>query len=158
LSLDQDAILRANISDSLLLKCGEPNDLKTVIDYQPTEPDADVKTWMQFAIDEFIPPKPATLNWNGLTTRLIDYTGEMYGYGWIADTETRDYYRSRLNSLKMEIQAGDMGQACSSVNTLLAKMEQDLEESAITIEGYKFLHYYTIYIKEEMEQMFGACL
>ena len=42
--------------------------------------------------------------------------------------------------------------------SIFPAMEQDLQEELITTEGYKFLFYYTIYIKEEIEEEFGACL
>lgn len=160
LSADPSEIIRAKIADSLLIVFGEPSDLKAVIDYQPTEPDADVKTWMQFAIIDFIPPKPDTLNWDALTTRLISYTDEMFGYGWIADEETRKHYSKMLTAIIESIEnTGQTIEACSIIQSqILERLEEDLSMELVTVEGYKFLHYYTIYIKEEIEENYGACL
>ncbi|GIK59334.1 MAG: hypothetical protein HND39_05820 [Ignavibacteriota bacterium] len=141
--------LRVDIADSLLQKFGEPSDLKTVIDYQPNEPNETAKSLIGFSIEEFIPPKPA-LNWSGLITKLISYTTEMYQYGWVANTQTRDYYITKLNLLNSQITSGRYKDACSTLNkALLVQIEKDLATNKITTEGYKFLHYYCVYIKEE---------
>jgi len=155
---DPSEIMRAKIADSLLVVYGEPSDLKTVIDYQRGETDPDVKTWIQFAINDFIPPKPDTLNWSGMITKLISYVSEMYSYQWIANTQTRDYYVLTLNLLKRQIETRKYKDACSTINIkLLAKIEQDLQNNKITTEGYKFLHYYCLYIKEDFTHTLYPC-
>lgn len=150
LSQDPDWSLRIMIADSLLLNFGEPSDFKAVIDYHPNEPDETASSLMAYSIDEFIPLKPDTLNWSGLITKLISYISEMYSYQWIANTLTRDYYISKLNLLNSQITLGRYKDACNTLNKdLLARIEKDLISNYITTEGYKFLHYYCVYIKEE---------
>jgi hypothetical protein len=49
-------------------------------------------------------------------------------------------------------------EACSIIDErILPQAELDLQQQLITTEGYRFLHYYTIYIKEEIEDEFGSC-
>lgn len=159
LELEEEPSLRINIADSLLQKFGEPSDLKAVIDYQPNEPDETARSLMRYSIKEFIPPKPDTLGYYDLCTRLISYTDEMFGYDWIHNRETKDYYAKRLTEVYESIDnTGEIGYACSIINErILPQVEQDRAEELITSEGYKFLHYYTIYIKEEIEKEYGSC-
>ena len=159
LSLDSDEVIRSLIADTLLIKFGAPSDLKVVIDYQPNEPDETTKSLMEYSINHFIPPKPDKMNWNGLATKLITYTDEMLQYGWIANQQTKDFYTTKLQDIITLInQTNEIDSACIIINTvLLPQVEQDLQEKLITTEGNKFLHYYTIYIKEEIEEELGHC-
>jgi hypothetical protein len=150
LEMEVEPSLRIDIADSLLIRFGEPSDLKTVIDYQPNEPDETARPLMGYSIDDFIPPKPATLNCQGMITRLVSYTTEMFTYGWITNTKTRDYYISTLNLLNSQLERRLYAEACATLNVkLLERIETDLAANKITTEGYKFLHYYCVYIKEE---------
>ncbi len=159
LELEEEMSLRVDIADSLLFRFGEPSDLKAIIDHQPNDPDETAKSLMAFSIDKFIPPKPDTLNWLELTTKLISYTDELYQYGWIQNEEIRDYYVQQLNAVNEALVNNEIEEACATINNqILPQSEQDLKEQLITTEGYKFLHYYTIYIKEEIESEFGSCL
>jgi hypothetical protein len=159
LELEEEWSLRTDMADSLLFRFGEPSDLKAVIDYQPNEPDETARSLMAYSIEDFIPPKPDTLNWIGLTNKLITYTDELLQYGWIANQQTKDFYTTKLQDIITLInQTNEVDSACTIINSqLLPRAEQDLQQELITTEGYKFLHYYTIYIKEEMEGAFGPC-
>jgi hypothetical protein len=159
LILDPEWSFRIDIADSLLISFGEPSDLKAVIDYQPNEPNETARSLMAYSIEDFIPPKPDTLNWSGLTTKLITFTDEMLQYGWIANQQRKDFYSSRLDDIISLInQTNEIDSACTIINEqLLPQAEQDLQQELITTEGYKFLHYYTVYIKEEIEEDFGLC-
>jgi hypothetical protein len=159
LSLDSDEVIRSLIADTLLIKFGTPSDLKAVIDYQPNEPDEISRRLMGYSIQNFIPPKPDKMNWNGLATKLITYTDEIYGYGWITNEAIKDSYATLLEDVIDIIgKTTEIDSACTIINTvLLPQTEQDLQEKQITTEGYKFLHYYTIYIKEEIEEELGPC-
>lgn len=158
ISIEEFWSFRVDIADSLLTRFGEPSDLKAVIDYQPNEPDETASSLMAYSIDNFIPPKPDTLNWLGLITKLISYTSEMYSYQWIANTQTRDYYISKLNLLKSQIESGRLKDACNTVKKyLLAQIDNDLTQNNITTEGYKFLHYYSIYIRDDFSSPFQPC-
>ena len=156
---DRTGVFRTAIADSLLQKFGEPSDLKAVIDYQPNEPDETARSLMGYAIDDFIPPKPDSLNWSGLVTKLLSYTDELFQYGWIKNEETRNYYIHKLNAVNKAIENDSpTAEACIIINEqMLPQVEQDLKTELITTEGYKYLHYYTINIKDEIEKEFGAC-
>lgn len=159
LALEPEWSFRTDIADSLLFRFGEPSDLKTVIDYQPNEPNETARSLMGFSIDEFIPPKPDSSDYNELCEKLISYTDELFQYGWIQNEETQDYYEQRLVEVNNSItSSGDINEACSIISSqIIPRAEQDLKDQIITEEGYKFLHYYTIYINEEFEKEFGPC-
>jgi len=151
--------LRIGIADSLLFRFGEPSDLKAVIDHQPNDPDETAKSLMGYSINEFIPPKPDSLNCYELCEKLISYTGELFQYGWIRNEETRDYYVQQLAEVNKSIEiTGEINDACVIIkDQIIPQVERDLKDELISEEGYKFLHYYTIYIKEDIEEEFGAC-
>ena len=146
---DPDNFIRFKAGSGLLQVYGVPSDLKLIIDYYPTEPDGDTKGLFQIVVADFVPPKPE-LNWSELITKLITYTNEMYSYQWIANTQSRDYYITKLNLLNSQITSGRYKDACNTLNKdLLVTIDKDLTTNKITPEGYKFLHYYCVYIKEE---------
>jgi hypothetical protein len=150
LSIDSDPTIRSRYATSLLNLYGEPSDLKIVIDYLPNETDTTILSWVDLAVDNFIPPKPDELNWQGMITELVSYTSEMFTYGWITHAKTRDYYISTLNLLNSQLERQLYTEACATLNIkLLDRIETDLAANKITTEGYKFLHYYCVYIKEE---------
>ncbi|NWG27413.1 MAG: hypothetical protein HXY48_02630 [Ignavibacteriaceae bacterium] len=159
LELEEEWSFRIDMADSLLFRFGEPSDLKAVIDYQPNEPNETAKSLMAYSIEDFIPPKPDTLDWSELTTKLITYTDELLQYGWIANQQTKDFYTTKLQDIITVInQTKEIDSACTILNgQLLPQVEQDLQQELISTEGYKFLHYYMIYIKEEIEQEYGPC-
>ena len=159
LSVESEAYIRSTYATSLLILFGEPSDLKLVIDYQPGEQDKISREFVAMTIEDFIPPKPDSISYSELCTKLISYIEEMFQYGWIQNEETRDYYVERLTEVYESIEeTKEIGQACEIINDeILPQTEQDLQGHLITEEGYKFLHYHTIYIKEEIEEEFGPC-
>jgi hypothetical protein len=159
LSVEPEAYIRSTYATSLLILFGEPSDLNLVIEYQPGEPDHISRDFVAAAIENFIPPKPDGLGYYDLATRLISYTEEMFQNGWIENEETRDYYIQQLTTVYESIEeTGEIGEACLIIDErILQQLEQDLAENIITTEAYKFLYYYTNYIKEEIEKEFGPC-
>jgi hypothetical protein len=156
---DPGRSMRTTIVHYLLEEFGAPSELKFVSDYQPNEIHPTSKSIIGFYIQNFIPPKPDKMNWNGLATKLITYTDEMLQYGWIANQQTKDFYTTKLQDIiTLMNQTNEIDSTCIIINTvLLPQVEQNLQEKLITTEGYKFLHYYTIYIKEEIEEELGPC-
>jgi hypothetical protein len=147
---DNQPELREWVGTYLLNWFGEPSDYKYLQDYLPNEQDEATKEGISLALVTFIPQKPASLNCQEMITKLVSYTTEMFTYGWIADAKTRDYYTSTLNLLNSQIERRLYAEACATLNVkLLARIEADLAANKITTEGYKFLHYYCVYIKEE---------
>lgn len=93
-----------------------------------------------------------------MINNLITYTEELFQYEWIIEQETFDYYVTTLIDLRESLYAGELELACSIINERLpAQIEQDMQEMLITIEGYKFLHYHTVYISESIEYWLGPC-
>ena len=159
LSIDPEPTIRSRYATSSLILYGEPSDLKIVIDYLPNESDETIRSWVKLTVDDFVPPKPDTLNWQGMIAKLLSYTDEMFQYGWIKNEKTRDYYIQKLNAANEAIENNNStAEVCTIINEqILPQVEQDLKKQLITTEGYKFLHHYTIYIKDEIEKEFGSC-
>lgn len=158
LIIDPSSMFRDDIADTLLEKFGEPSDLKAVLDYQPTEPDETTRSLMGTAIENFIPPKPGNLSLLAHIEKLISYTDELYEYQWILPDDIFSYYIDKLNELRAYIEEENYEIACTLITeTLLPQIEQDMLDEVITIEGYKFLHYHSIYIKEKIEDLIGTC-
>ncbi len=155
---DTDWFRRRNYTEIFLNNYAEPSDLKFIKDYQLVEPDENAGRGIKNQISGFVPPKPVLLNWSGMIVNLISYTTEMFQYGWITNTQTKDYYISKLNLLKRQIESGRYQDACATVNNdLLSNIENDLEANYITIEGRKFLHYHCVYIKQDFSQTVYPC-
>ena len=156
---DAHRYLRIMYVEDILKNYGQPEDLKFVIDYLPSEPDTNASWNIYSQIRLFVPQKPDTLDYYGLCTKLVTYTDEMFDYDWIQNEETKDYYTQRLTEVYESIENTDeIGYACSIIDErILSQLEQDLAEQLITSEGYKFLHYYTNYIKDEIEEEYSSC-
>lgn len=155
---DPSDVLRWRFASGLLEYYAVPSDLKLVIDHIPNEPDEDMRGMFEIIVHRFIPPKPKNLEWDEMINNLISYTEELYQYDWIKKEEAYNYYVDRLVDLRESLYAGDLEMACSIINErILPQVEQDLQEELITIEGYKFLHYHTVYISESMEEVLGPC-
>lgn len=156
LPIDPAWSLRIAIADSLLSHFGKPLDLKTVIDYQPTEPEETAKSLMQYSIQEFIPPRPA-VSTSEMIVNLDLYTDQLYQYGWITTEERYNSYKNLINQIKKFYNRSKLNELCSSLNQLLSNSFQDVQYGYITQEGYKFLYYHGIYIKENVETELGTC-
>lgn len=156
LPVDPAWSLRIAIADSLLLHFGKPIDLKTVIDYQPTEPDETAKSLMQYSIQEFIPPRP-TVSTSAMIVNLDSYTDELYQYGWIPTEERYNSYKGLISQIKKLYNRSILNDLCIKLNQLISNSFQDVQYGYITQEGYKFLHYYGTYIKENVETELGTC-
>ena len=156
LPVDPAWSLRIAIADSLLLHFGKPIDLKTVIDYQPIEPDETAKSLMQYSIQEFIPPRP-TVTTSVMIVNLDSYTDELYQYGWIPTEERYNSYKGLISQIKKLYNRSILNDLCIKLNQLISNSFQDVQYGYITQEGYKFLHYYGTYIKENVETELGTC-
>lgn len=156
ISLDSYPTNRRIIVDSLLTVFGKPIDLKTVIDYQPTEPDETAKSLMQYSIQEFIPPRP-TVSTSVMIVNLDSYTDELYQYGWIPTEERYNSYNGLISQIKKLYNRSILNDLCIKLNQLISNSFQDVQYGYITQEGYKFLHYYGTYIKENVETELGTC-
>jgi hypothetical protein len=151
LSIDPSWSLRTDIADTLLIKFGEPSDLKAVIDYQPTEPDTTGSSLMNFSIRDFIPPVPSSsITTEQMAVNLLAYTDELYEYEWITDEEAYEAFRGDIAFLIEVIRAQVPETICSTLLNILYMCE-DKYNNELTTEGYKFLKYHTTYIRDRVE-------
>jgi hypothetical protein len=156
LESEEEPSLRIDIADSILYKFGEPSDLKEVMDYQPNEPDETARSLMNYSIQEFIPPRP-TDSTIEMIQNLLQYTDELYQFGWIGFEEHYSEYLGLQERIEVAYNAGSHEAACENLNVFLDLVEQNNYRPALTIEGYKFLHYHGTYIKENVEDELGPC-
>jgi hypothetical protein len=153
LSLDSDDVIRTEIADTLLIKFGTPSDLKAVIDYQPNEPDEISRRLMGHSIQDFIPPRP-TIATADMIDSLISYTAQLLQYNWIKDSINYKTYLTELeNQKKLYIQK-DEDNLNDSIEYFLELVEEHHKLELLTEEGYKYLHYYGTYVKENVENDF----
>jgi hypothetical protein len=156
LPLDPDWSLRYHIADTLLIKFGQPSDLKAVIDYQPNEPDTIAKSLMNFSIRDFIPPVPSSsVTTEQMAENLLAYTDELYEYEWITDQEAYEAFRGDIAFLIEVIRAQVPETICSTLLNILYMCE-DKYNNELTTEGYKFLKYHTTYIRERVETEYST--
>ena len=146
---------RVDLADSLLIKFGEPSDLKAVIDYQPTEPDETTRSLMGFSIQEFIPPRP-TVSTSEMIDNLQSFTQELLQYGWITEYSVYNLYQNKLSVIEEAYNKQKVNALCILLDDFLSYTE-GLSRILLTIEGYKFMHYHGTYIKENVESEFGPC-
>jgi hypothetical protein len=150
LESEEEPSLRIDIADSILYKFGEPPDLKDVINYQPNEPDGTAKSLIAYSIQEFIPPQPdSTVPLDLLLEKLKQYVAKLTEFEWILVTSydfsdtaeaINDYY---INE--------EYASVYETIEKFVNAAETAWNNEEITDEGYKFLHYYPIYIKQRIE-------
>ncbi len=156
LQSDIEPQVRRILADSILSLLGEPQDLKEIIDHIDVEGDRDIQIIMKYKVDNFIPPRPS-VSTSEMISNLITYTKEIFKYGWIKDDETYQKNKSLIEGLKKSYDNSDLIEMCNSINTFLQVAESQYNSSSLTAEGYKFLHYHSVYIKENVEAEFGGC-
>lgn len=151
LPADNDWVMRNLIADSLLCKFGSPADLKTVIEYQPNEPDERARSLMGFAIRDFIPPRPKEpTTASTMLFTLKDYSTDCFNFGWISREEAYDFCDRELQSSIEDIEEGGAEKACEQLQRLAERVEDYYNDETFTIEGYEFLKYHLQYIKEKI--------
>lgn len=157
---------RVEMVDSLLKVYGLPSDLKYVIDYQPSEPNTTAKSLMEYSINNFIPPRPNKSTRDYLQRYLIDdIITPLIGYEWIRPSISYDYGGAVQNLLGI-MNSGidpthfDFESFCSLLKTeIIPQIDKDYENSDLSIEGYKFLHYSFVYLLDQFNQEFNQeCL
>jgi hypothetical protein len=157
-AVDPEKTNRLTFARRLLADWGLPADLYTVIENLQNETDPDVIIGLDYLNQNFIPPNPVGLPLDTMIINLISYTDELYQYGWIENEETYNYYTNSLTDFIELLNSGLYEKACVLINEEMPiQIESDFESELITIEGYKFLHYHTIYISERMEELLGPC-
>lgn len=156
LNVEHYATIRLRMTDTLLTKYGYPSSLKTIIDYQPTEPDETARSLMAYSINSFVPPRP-TVTTAEMIDNLISYNNELFHYGWITDQRTYNQYAAILGKIQTAYRSHSQRDLCENLSALLSTVEKHHNTPLLTTEGYKFLYYHGKYIKENVEQEFGSC-
>jgi hypothetical protein len=151
LSDDPSWYLRHIIADSILIKYGEPRDLKTIIDYLPNESDPKAYSTINHSIQDFIPPQPGEdVTTKQMITHFIGFVEDLMDYEWILPNAQFDF----LNHAQEVYNAyynEQPGVAVELLLEIIGHAEESLPTEEITQEGYKFLHYYPEYIIARLE-------
>jgi hypothetical protein len=156
LPLDSEPTVRLAIADSILSGFGTPQDLKFVKDYQLIEPNETTKGLMTFSISSFIPLRPE-LPIPAMIDSLDSYADQLFQFGWIKDESKYEEYKDRTENLSGLFQQNKIQDVCTNLNWILSNAQSQRGSTSLTQEGYKFLFYYTGYIKEKIEKEFGDC-
>ena len=165
---DTSSYIRYNIVKKLLDDFGTPADLMYVINYQPTEPHETARGIMLHSIQGFIPPRPDIFVFSMIDT-LRSYAEQLYQYQWITDSKA---YKAYLLLLKEQKNESDTLQAAkaylSNINLLIARVQSDFSCETVTEDGstttgnliteagYKFMYYYSIYIKDNLRKIISG--
>ena len=153
LSKEVEGSIRITIADSLLVLYGSPSDLKAVIDHLPNETNSTAHSIMRFEIREFIPPRPIEPTVQ-MIENLISYTTQLFQYSWIKDSTNYKSYLSELEKQKKFYIEKDEDNLNDSIEHFLELVEGHHKPELLTEEGYKYLHYYETYIKENVDEEF----
>lgn len=163
---DSHRYRRIKYSEIYLENYGEPEDLEFIKEYLLIEPDELARRSITLLTIGFVPPRITLPDYiphdeYSLSKKIdifISYTEDLFLYEWIEE-ETYKYYKHRLNLLLYQVEEENFEEMCSIIDEdLLERIEEDFNNSGtLTIEGYKFLHFHTIYIREDFEDEFGLC-
>ncbi len=150
--VDEDPSIRINIAESILTIFGKPWDLKAIIVYLPNETDTVAFSVIEYYKDEFIPPEPdSTVTPYQMSVNLLVYNDSLYTYGWITNQTLYNNYKTRLTNIKKYISKNQLTNAVNEINSMLNSIElQQGDPPTLTDEGYVFLHYHLIYIKDRI--------
>ncbi len=154
LTLDQDDKFRYYLGELLLKKYGEPADFVFVKAHLQTEPDQTTREILQMFLSETKPLNPPIL-FSQKIDKLIQYVNEVYNYSWLTE-EYYSIYSSILEPLPALVINEEYSKICAVIQEFLEQVETD-KGGNLHKDGYKYLHYYSIYIKEDLQQNFNVC-
>lgn len=150
---NSDWTFELEMIDTLLSIYGTPSDLKLLKDYCEIESNSISKEIISFRINSFTPSNP-NLGAEVLVDSLISYTRQLSGFNWIKDSKNYETYLTELENQKKLIIKEDKCSVIESINNFLEIVEEHRKAKLLTEEGYKYLHYYETYIKENVEEEF----
>ncbi len=157
LPVDPEPTLRIAIADSILKFFSEPADLKFVKDYVIVEQDPTVELLISYAINKFIPRNHGNTSITEMMDRLNSYTDQLFQFGWIKNENDYTQYKEKTKILRELFEQKKFSELCSSIDWIISQAQSQHGSDSLTEEGYKFLFYYTSYIKEKIETEFGTC-
>ncbi|QQS37363.1 MAG: hypothetical protein IPM56_05250 [Ignavibacteriales bacterium] len=141
---------------SRLITMGEPSDINYVKNFIPTEKSEDHKFIHEINLSKFIPKKPE-FTVGEMIDSLNSYTDQLYQFGWIKNEVDYKLYKEKTKNLRELFEQKKTDELCSNLNWIISQAESQHGSDLLTEEGYKFLFYYTGYIKEKIETEFGTC-
>jgi hypothetical protein len=157
LSVDPASQVRLHITSLLASKYGRPSDIKYILDHIIVEPDPETAKLMNyFDVEEFIPPHPDYQSTTEKIETLNLYIEELYQYEWITDHEIYTALSGDAVMISELYNQQDIMELCTVLNKFLSDVKDSYREY-ITKEGYKYLHYYAVYIKHAVEEEFNTC-
>ncbi len=148
--------LRTVFVDTLLNKYGQPIDLYSVQNHILVEENEIALWWMQNSVNNFIPSKPI-LSTPEMIDSLDSYTDQLFQFGWIKNEDDFKQYKEKTKGLRELFEQKKFSELCSSLNWIISQAESQHGNDSLTEEGYKFLFYYTGYMKEKIETEYGEC-
>ncbi|QQS37362.1 MAG: hypothetical protein IPM56_05245 [Ignavibacteriales bacterium] len=156
MSTESSGRIRYRHLGNLVKSFGQPSDIKFCIEYLPNEQDLEIKQMMEFSLKDFIPTNP-NLPIPQMIDSLNSYTDQLYQYGWIKNEDDYESYKEKTKNLRELFEQKKTDELCSNLNWIISQAESHHGSDLLTEEGYKFLFYYTGYIKEKIETEFGVC-
>jgi len=147
---EPESSLRHDIATQLLNLFGTPSDYQFVKNYIPQEPNQTIKNLLTYDIEDFISPKPdSTVTESEMIDTLISYNNQCYNYNWITNKGIYNSLSQKLENAKKDLGKGNDKAAKNVLEALRNEVEAQ-KEKHITIDGYKFLYYYSGYIIERL--------
>ncbi|QQS37361.1 MAG: hypothetical protein IPM56_05240 [Ignavibacteriales bacterium] len=146
---------RLYIADTLLTAFGEPLDLQTVKTYSSIEPDIQMRPLFDYLVSSFKPHKPS-IPTHEMIDSLNSYTDQLFQFSWIKNEEDYKHYKEKTKNLRELFEQNKTDELCSNLNWIISQAESHYGRDVLTKEGYKFLFYYTGYIKEKIETEFDC--
>jgi hypothetical protein len=156
LLVDPDREFRLDLVEILLKDYGEPSDLKFVLDYIPSETEPISVKLMKLNISDFKPQHLENQTYE-LITKLLNYPDILLDYEWIADTNMRDKYLSLAEQIQIYYKEENFHSLCESLDEFISEVQYDYSEKYLSKEGYKFLYYTAVYVKEDVITLSGEC-
>lgn len=147
---EPESAYRHDIATQLLNLFGTPSDYQFLRNYISQEPDQTIKNLLAFDVEDFIPPEPdSTLTASGMLDTLISYNNQCYNYNWITNKGIYNSLNQKLENAKKDLEKGNDKAAKNILEAFRNEVEAQ-KEKHITIDGYKFLYYYSGYIIERL--------
>lgn len=147
---EPESSLRHDIATQLLTLFGTPSDYQFVRNYISQEPDQTIKNLLTYDVEDFISPEPdSTLTASEMIDTLISYNTQCYNHNWITNKGIYNSLSQKLENAKKNLEKRNDKAAKNVLEAFRNEVEAQ-KEKHITIDGYKFLYYYSGYIIERL--------
>jgi hypothetical protein len=145
-----DGLTRYQIIGQILNKYGKISDYKFLMDYSNVEIDTRIQNDIIKKLKDYKPSEPPTETAPLiLLEELVDLTDTTYNYNWIINKGIYNSLSQKLENAKKDLGKGNDKAAKNILEAFRNEVEAQ-KEKHITIDGYKFLYYYSGYIIERL--------